>query len=333
MIRIKPFRALRPRPEQAARVASVPYDVVNTWEARALAAGNPISFLHAIRPEIDLPDSTDPHDPAVYARAKTEFDRFARDILVREAEPSIYLYRQEMELLGRRVSQTGIVTCCHIDDYASGLIKKHEKTRQDKEDDRTQYVLTQNANAEPVFFLFKDRPDLKQLIDDGSRTTPLYDFAAPDGVRHALWRVPDPGAYVAAFKSIPSVYVADGHHRTAAAARAGIERRNANPRHTGDEEYNWFLSVLFPASRLTILPYHRTVKDLNGMTADQFIARLREAGKVTEGAEPSPMRPHTLSVYVKGKGIVLNEPTIVAINKKTGQLVIFSWNIQMRQSK
>lgn len=302
MIRTKPFRALRPRPEQAAHVASVPYDVVNTREARALAAGNPLSFLHVIRPEIDLPDSTDPHDEIVYARAKSEFDRFAREVFIRESAPSIYLYRQEMGLLGKRVSQTGIVTCCHIDDYASGLIKKHEKTRKDKEDDRTLFVLRQNANAEPVFFLFKDRPDLLSLIDDGSRGTPLYDFASPDGVRHALWRAADPAPFVAAFNTVPCVYVADGHHRTAAAARAGIERRNANPKHTGEEEYNWFLSVLFPASRLTILPYHRVVKDLNSMSADHFIARLREAGKVTESAEPSPTRPHSLSIYLKGKG-------------------------------
>lgn len=302
MIRIKPFQALRPRPEQAAQVASVPYDVVNTKEARALAAGNPLSFLHVIRPEIDLPDSTDPHDPAVYARAKSEFDRFARDVLLRETEPSIYLYRQEMDLLGRRASQTGIVACCHIDDYATGHIKKHEKTRQDKEDDRTQFVLTQNANAEPVFFLFKDRPDLQQLIDEGATATPLYDFTAPDAVRHTLWRAASAGSYVAAFHTMQTVYVADGHHRTAAAARAGIERRNANPRHTGEEEYNWFLAVLFPASRLTILPYHRTVKDLNAMTAEQFVTRLRGAGTVTENAEPSPSRPHCLSVYLKSTG-------------------------------
>lgn len=304
MIRVKPFPALRPHPDHAAQVASVPYDVVNTTEARALAAGNPLSFLHVIRPEIDLPDAIDPHDPAVYARAKSEFDRFAREVFVREREPSIYLYRQEMDLLGRRASQTGIVACCHIDDYATGLIKKHEKTRQDKEDDRTHYVLSQNANAEPVFFLFKDRPDLQRLIEEGSRppAATLYDFTSPDGVRHTLWRAARPAPYIDAFKTIPSVYVADGHHRTAAASRAGIERRNANPAHTGKEEYNWFLSVLFPASRLTILPYHRIVKDLNNLTAEQFVERLRDAGTVKDNAPPSPPRPHCLSVYLKPKG-------------------------------
>lgn len=301
MIRIQPFRALRPRADQAARVACVPYDVVNTQEARALASGNPDSFLHAIRPEINLPDSIDPHAPEVYQRAKSEFDRFAKEVFIRESQRSIYLYRQEMTLLGRKVSQTGIVCCCHIDDYASGLIKKHEKTRKDKEDDRTRYVLDQNANAEPVFFLFRDRPDLLRLIEEATSHTPLYDFTAADGVRHTLWRAGDPGPYVAAFQTIPSVYVADGHHRTAAAARAGIERRNANPLHTGREEYNWFLAVLFPASKLTILPYHRLVKDLNGLTPERFVERLRAVGKVIEPAEASPSRPHSVSIYMKGR--------------------------------
>jgi uncharacterized protein (DUF1015 family) len=305
MIRLKPFASLRPRPDQAARVACVPYDVINTGEARALAAGNPVSFLHAVRPEIDLPDSTDPYDPAVYARATLEFDRFARDVFFREREPSIYLYRQEMDLppgSGRRASQTGIVACCHIDDYLTGLIKKHEKTRQDKEDDRTRIVLAQNANAEPVFFLFKDRPDLQRLIEDASRAEPLYDFTAPDGVRHTVWRAPDPAPYIDAFASVPAVYVADGHHRTAAAARAGCERRAANPHHTGREEYNWFLAVLFPASSLTILPYHRVVKDLNGLAPSDFLARLRAVGTLTPNAPPSPAEPHHVSIYLKNLG-------------------------------
>lgn len=300
MIRLKPFAALRPRPEQAARVACVPYDVVNTREARALAEGNPISFMHAVRPEIGLPDSADPYGETVYSRAKSEFDRFAREVFVREGEPSVYLYRQEMELLGRRVSQTGIVACCHIDDYASGLIKKHEKTRQDKEDDRTRIVLTQNANAEPVFFLFKDRADIGGLIAGDSARPALFDFTAPDGVRHSVWRVPDPRPYAEAFAGVPCVYVADGHHRTAAAARAGAERRAVNPRHTGDEEYNWFLAVLFPASQLTILPYHRLVTDLNGLTPDQFLARLREVGSLTPNAPSAPDRRGRVSVYLRG---------------------------------
>ncbi len=302
MIRIRPFAALRPRPEDAAGVACVPYDVVNTHEARALAAGNPLSFMHAIRPEIDLPDSTDPYDPIVYARGKSEFERFARDIFIREREPSVYLYRQEMDLPGRRASQTGIVACCHVDDYANNLIKKHEKTRQDKEDDRTRMVLAQSANAEPVFFLFKDRPDLNALIDEGIRTTPLYDFVAPDGVRHTVWRAGDPGPHCRAFEGVPCIYVADGHHRTAAASRAGMDRRAANPRHAGDEEYNWFMAVLFPASRLTILPYHRIVKDLHGLSPADFLARLAAVGMLTKNAPPSPTRPHCVSIYMQGQG-------------------------------
>ncbi|MDX2116130.1 MAG: DUF1015 family protein [Planctomycetota bacterium] len=302
MIRIKPFAALRPRPEHAARVACVPYDVVNTVEARALAGGDPLSFLHAIRPEINLPDDADPHAPAVYERARTEFTRFAREVFVRDETPGVYLYRQEAELpagSGRTVSQTGIVACCHIDDYARGLIKKHEKTRQDKEDDRTRYVLAQNANAEPVFFLYRDEAALAGLIEAGTMVAPLYDFKAVDGVRHTVWRASSVEPFVGAFAKMASVYVADGHHRTAAAARAGAERRAQNPRHTGDEEYNWFLSVLFPASRLTILPYHRLVKDLNGLSARTFLEKLAGVGRVTAGAAASAPRPGSVSVYLR----------------------------------
>lgn len=302
MIRIKAFRAWRPRPSDAAKVACVPYDVVDTAEARALAAGNPISFLHAIRPEIELPDSTDPYAPVVYQRAASELERFKREVFVQEAEPAIYLYRQEMDMpsLGRRLSQTGVVTCCHIDDYMSGLIKKHEKTRQDKEDDRTRHVLAQNANAEPVFFMVKDRPDLATLIERGSAGAALFDFTAPDGVRHTICKASDPGAYVQAFARCECAYVADGHHRTASAARAGAEKRAANPNHTGNEEYNWFLAVLFPAANLTILPYHRLVKDLDGHTPVEFIERLRKIAKVTPGGPQSPDSPGKVAMYVRG---------------------------------
>lgn len=301
MIRVKPFRAWHPRPEQAAAVACVPYDVVDTKEARGLAEGNPISFLHAIRPEINLPDSTDPYSPAVYEAARQQFGRFQREVLVQEAAPKIYLYRQEMDLLGRRLSQVGIVACCHIDDYASGLIKKHEKTRADKEDDRTRHVMAQNANAEPVFFLVQDREDLNALIASGITAPPLFDFAAPDGVRHTVWTVADAAPYVAAFARCPCAYVADGHHRTAAAARAGAERRAANPGHTGEEEYNWFLAVLFPASQLTILPYHRLVKDLDGHTPVEVLEWLRRSAVLTENAPPSAQSVGRVSMYLAGK--------------------------------
>lgn len=299
MIRIKPFAALRPSAGAAPEVACVPYDVVDTAEARGLARGLPRSFLHVIRPEIDLPDDVDHYSNIVYAAAAGAFRRFqAEGALVRDTEPGIYLYAQSADLLGQRVMQVGVVACCHIDDYTNNLIKKHEKTRKDKEDDRTRHVLELNANAEPVFFLFKDQPGLAAVMKRDTGAAPLYDFTAPDGVRHTVWRASDPAPYVAAFASMPAVYVADGHHRTASAARAGAERRAANPAHTGEEEYNWFLAVLFPASELTILPYHRVVKDLNGLSREQFLDRLMEVGAVAATDQPEPPAPGSFSVYL-----------------------------------
>lgn len=302
MLRIQSFRALRPNPEVAAQVASVPYDVVNTQEARALAEGNPKSFLHVVRAEIDLPQGTNVYDDSVYATAKKNLDGLvANGTLEREAEPSVYLYRQSMTLLGRRLSQVGVVCSCHVDDYNQGLIKKHEKTRQDKEDDRTRHVLTLNANSGPVFLMYKDDAAIARLIAQGTSTTPLYDFEASDGVQHTVWRVTDPEAYRAAFSRLPAAYVADGHHRSASAARAGAERRASNPNHTGAEEYNWFLTCLFPASALTILPYHRVVKDLNGQSPEAFLERLKGVAEVSEAQNPEPDSPGRVGVYLGGE--------------------------------
>ncbi|HBS28057.1 MAG TPA: DUF1015 domain-containing protein [Phycisphaerales bacterium] len=312
MLRIKPLSVLRPPAELAPAVACVPYDVVNTQEARALAAGNPRSFLHVIRPDIDLPDEVDHHADIVYDTAKSAFERFQRDAtLTRDPQPAIYLYRQEMSLLGRRVSQTGVVCGCHTDDYNSGLIKKHEKTRKDKEDDRTRHVLTLSANAEPVFFLFKDDAAIGALIRADTAGTALYDFTAPDGVRHTVWRAAPERAplYTRAFGALPCAYVADGHHRTASAARAGAERRAANPRHTGAEEYNWFLAVLFPAFALTILPYHRTVADLNGLTPEAVLKKIGAGARVTPDASPEPASPGSVSMYIAGRWHGIAFPT------------------------
>jgi len=304
MLRVKPFSALRPPIELAPRVASVPYDVVDTAEARALAEGNPSSFLHVIRPDIDLPDDVDHGADVVFETARRAFMQFQNSgILVRDPEPAIYLYRQQADLLGRRASQTGVVCCCHVDDYNNNLIKKHEKTRKDKEDERTRHVLELNANAEPVFFLIRDRADLNSLVRADVAAAPLYDFTAPDGVRHTVWKAAASDPYVRAFAQVPCAYVADGHHRTASAARAGAARRAANPRHTGNEEYNWFMAVLFPASELTILPYHRTVKDLRGMTPAQFVERVRSAPgvkSVVAAARPEPPAPGSVGLYVGG---------------------------------
>ena len=297
-MRLNPLRALRPPPELAERVASVPYDVVSRDEAAQLAAGNPHSFLHVGRSDIDLPAETDPYDPAVYATARAALDRFVADgTLIREDEPSLYLYRQVMD--GRE--QTGIVGCVHIDDYERDIIRKHEKTRPDKEDDRTRHVLTLEANAEPVFLTYRGTPDLNRLVARAVEAAPLYDFTAADGVRHLLWRVDDTRPFCEAMGTVPHAYVADGHHRSASAWRAGRERREANPGHHGNEEYNWFLAVLFPAEELRILPYNRVVKDLAGHTPAQVLDALRAIGRLEEGGDPVPDRPGTVGVYVGGR--------------------------------
>jgi uncharacterized protein (DUF1015 family) len=267
MLRVNPFAALRPKPSVAAEVASVPYDVVDRDEARRLAAGHPSSFLRVDRSEIDLPDDTDPHADIVYDRALSNFRALQRDVLVRESEPAIYLYRQETTLLGRHVRQTSVVACCHVADYSDNVIKRHEKTRRDKEDDRARHVLTLETNTGPVFLMYPDRASISSLVAEETEAAPLYDFVAADGVRHVVWKSHIAERYVDEFRSIGAAYVADGHHRAAAAARAAGELAARNPGHRGDEEYNWFLCALFPASELTVLPYYRVVKDLNGLDA------------------------------------------------------------------
>ncbi len=288
MLRIKPFAAVRPPENLASRVASVPYDVVNAEEARALAEGNPHSFLHIVRPEIDLPAGTSPYDDAVYAKARENLNQFlSHGTLIREDQPRLYLYRQ----VRNGQAQTGVVCCCHIDDYANNVILKHEKTRPDKEDDRTRHVQTLNANTGPVFLTYRDQPSLAALIEADLNQRPLHHFVSPDDITHTVWTVADPQPYIDAFAELPVAYVADGHHRSASAARAGAERRASNPNHTGQEEYNWFLTVLFPASELTILPYNRVIQGLNNQSPEQIIQRLKEVGSLTETTQPEPTTP------------------------------------------
>ncbi|HUR93304.1 MAG TPA: DUF1015 family protein [Gemmatimonadales bacterium] len=294
-MRLSPFRAVRPAPELAARVAAVPYDVVNRDEAAALAEGNPYSFLHIGRSDIDLPSEIDPHDPRVYAKAREALDRFqAEGTLIREQVPSLYLYRQIMD--GR--SQTGIVGCVHIDEYEGDIIRKHEKTRPDKEDDRTRHVLTLRANAEPVFLTYRGCPDIQLLSRPVLATAPLYDFTAADGVRHTVWRVDEPAPFLEAFRGVPHAYVADGHHRSASAWRAGRELRNAPAQHRGDGEYNWFLAALFPADELQILPYNRVVRDLAGQGPARVLARLAHVGHVTTTSDPAPSGPGVFCFFL-----------------------------------
>ncbi|HEU5170583.1 MAG TPA: DUF1015 family protein [Gemmatimonadales bacterium] len=296
-MRLHPFRALRPRPDLAAKVAAVPYDVVSREEAAALAEGNPHSFLHVGRSDIDLAPDVDPYDRRIYAAARAALDRFVADgVLVRDPAPALFLYRQEMD--GR--AQTGVVGCVHVDDYERDVIRKHEKTRKDKEDDRTRHVLALDANAEPVFLTYRPRPDLDRLAAREMKGAPLYDFTAPDGVRHTVWRITDAAAWVAAFCAVPLAYVADGHHRSASAWRAGRERRAGNPAHRGDEEYNWFLAVLFPSDQLRILPYNRLVRDLNGLSRDAFAGRLRALGRLEPATDPSPRAPGSFGLFFGG---------------------------------
>ena len=297
-MRLNPFRALRPVPELADKVASVPYDVVSREEAAALARGNPHSFLHVGRSDIDLPADIDPHDDRVYSGARSALQRLEREgTLVRDSDPVLFLYRQVMD--GR--AQTGVVGCVHIDDYEHDVIRKHEKTRKDKEDDRTRHVLELNANAEPVFLTYRGRAELDRLADRTMQSDPLYDFTAADGVRHIVWRIADSRPWIEEFGTIPHAYVADGHHRSASAWRAGRELRARSGSSHGNEEYNWFLAVLFPAEQLRILPYNRLVRDLGGKSPAEVLEELRRLGTLEETRSPAPDAAGSIGIFLGGQ--------------------------------
>lgn len=303
MATVKPFRGIRPPRELVTRVASRPYDVLNSAEARAEAEGNPCSLYHIIRPEIDFPVGTDEHDPRVYEKAVENFAEFQRKgWLVRDPAERYYIYAQTMD--GR--TQYGIVVAASVRDYMEGRIKKHELTRRDKEEDRMRHVRAQNANIEPVFFAFPDNETLAGVIDKVTAGTPEYDFTAPDGFGHKFWVIDDPETIrtvTEAFAAIPALYIADGHHRTAAAALVGDEKARNNPDHDGSEEYNYFLAVAFPASHLKIIDYNRLVRDLNGLSPAEFLERL-EHGFVVEDMGTVPYRPaalHNFSLYLEGR--------------------------------
>jgi uncharacterized protein (DUF1015 family) len=303
---LRAFRALRPRPEVASEIASVPYDVVNTQEARALAAGNALSFLHVVRPEIDLPPETDIHDDAVYAQAPKALARLIEDgHLIRDEEPGLFLYRQ---IMGDH-AQVGVVGCGAVDDYDQDLLKKHEKTRPDKEDDRTRHVLTLSAHAGPVFSTYRGTARIDGIVDSViAGEEPLYDFTAVDGVRHTVWRVPSPGELSEAFLEIPATYVADGHHRAASASRARAARRDGAGSFSTEDEVNFFLTVLFPADQLAILPYNRFVHDLDGRSPGEFLELLGTAMAVSPGGPPSPERKGDFSMYLGGEWYRLEAP-------------------------
>ncbi|HVZ63267.1 MAG TPA: DUF1015 family protein [Lacunisphaera sp.] len=297
-MRIRAFQGLVPVPARAPAVACVPYDVVDATEAAALAAGRPESLLHVDRAEIDLPAGTDPYSDAVYAKARDNFLKLQdTGVLVPEAGPSLYLYQQQM---GTHV-QRGLVALCHVDDYDGELIKKHEKTRKDKEDDRTRLIDTLGANTGPIFLTYRDEPAVSALVAAAVRERPQHDFTAPDGIRHTVWRLAGGADLVAAFARVPVTYIADGHHRAASAARVARRRRERNPAHTGNEDYNWFLCVIFPASELKILPYNRHVADLNGLKPDEFLAKVKAVFGLEPDAAPSPAAVGRISMYLGGK--------------------------------
>ena len=305
MVRVKPFAAVRPPQSLVKEVASRPYDVLNSSEAQAEASEK--SLLHITRPEIDFHPLIDEHDSRVYDKAVENFRLWQeKGWLVQDSKPQYYIYAQTMD--GR--TQYGLVLCAHTDDYAEGKIKKHELTRKEKEDDRMIHVRIQNANIEPVFFAYPDDKAIDAIVDRYVQSEPEYDFISDDGVGHKFWVIGDDGdiaAITAEFERIHAFYVADGHHRTAAAARVGAEKKEANPAHTGDEEYNYFMAVAFPVSQLNIIDYNRVVKDLNGLSPDGFLARLSEDFTVTEkGTEIyRPGRLHEFSMYLGGKWYAL----------------------------
>ncbi|MGN0209889.1 MAG: DUF1015 domain-containing protein [Muribaculaceae bacterium] len=303
MAKVKPFRGIRPPRELVTEVASRPYDVLNSEEARQECEGNPKSLYHIIKPEIDFAPGTDEHDPKVYDRAVENFKTFQKNgWLVQDDREHYYIYAQTMN--GR--TQYGIVIAANVEDYLSGVIKKHELTRRDKEEDRMKHVRIQNANIEPVFFAFPDNAALQEIIDRVTAEQPEYNFVAPDGFGHTFWVINDQqliNRVTTEFAKIPYLYIADGHHRTAAAALVGAEKARNNPNHRGDEEYNYFLAVAFPASHLKIIDYNRVVRDLNGLTPEQFLARLNDAFVVEDkGTEIyHPARLHNFSLYLQGR--------------------------------
>ena len=299
---IRPFRALRPSSSNVDRVSAVPYDVVNVDEARALSAGNPLSFLHVSRAEIDLPPATDPYSPAVYDKALANFTGLRQAApLVVEDTPAVYFYRLKM---GSHF-QTGLAACYSIDEYDAGLIKKHEKTRRDKEDDRTRHISTLRAQTGPVFLTYRHSAAVDAVADKVTAGAPLFDFESADQVRHSVWKVTDAdlAAVVAAFGKLPCLYIADGHHRAASAGRTRNYLAETSPA-TDNDEANWMLAVAFPDNQTQILPYNRVVKDLAGKSAESLLAELRARVTVTEGT-PSPTKKGDVGMYLGGRWYTL----------------------------
>lgn len=303
MAKVKPFKGVLPPREFVEEVVSRPYDVLNSDEAREEATGNEKSLYHIIKPEIDFEPGTDEHDPKVYEKAVENFNRFQENgWLIQDDKDKYYIYAQTMD--GR--TQYGFVVGAWVNDYTEGRIKKHELTRRDKEEDRMKHVRVNNANIEPVFFAFPDNDVLEDIISTVTKNQPEYDFIAPDGFGHTLWVIEDDATIshiTEEFDKIPNLYIADGHHRSAAAALVGAEKAANNPDHKGDEEYNYFMAVAFPASHLKIIDYNRVVKDLNGLTTEELLSRLNENFLVEKQGEEiyTPKHLHNFSLYIDGE--------------------------------
>jgi uncharacterized protein (DUF1015 family) len=298
---IRPFRAFRPPPGLVAKVAAPPYDVLNTEEARAMASGNQVSYLHVNKPEIDFPPAFDPYDAAVYAKGRQNLlDFISTGVLVQDARASFYLYKQRM---GTH-EQTGLVAGASVDEYERDLIRKHEFTRPDKEDDRTRHIDEMDANDEPVFLTYHADPAIDRLVAGFQAGPPACDFVTSDGIGHTLWAISDPGDVESlrrSFARVPLLYVADGHHRSAAAMRVCRRRREAAPASTGQEAWRHFLAVIFPHDQMKIMPYNRVVKDLHGHTAEAFLARVRERFECSPVDRPEADRPGAYGMFLAGR--------------------------------
>ncbi|MFW5799837.1 MAG: DUF1015 domain-containing protein [Spirochaetota bacterium] len=300
MITIKPFRGLRPKKELAEKVASPPYDVINSEEARKLAEGDKYTFLHVVKPEIDLDKDISLYDDRVYNKGKENLDNMIKEgILFQDDKPCFYIYRQKM----KEHTQYGLVAGASVEDYDADRIKKHEYTRKKKEEDRTKHIETLNANTGPVFLTYKNNL-IDELVEKITKNEPEYDFTSPDGIKHTLWIVDDDydiKEIQTKFKNMDYLYVADGHHRSASASNVAKKRKESNPKHTGDEEYNYFLSVIFPSDQMYIMDYNRVVADLNGNSEEQFMEKLKKDFEIEKTTEKKPKAKHEFGMYLDGQ--------------------------------
>ena len=312
---IRKFKAIRPTSEMAEAVAALPYDVVNSEEAREMTKDKPYSFLHVDKAEIDLPVDTDIYSPQVYAKAKENLDKLVSDgILVQDNKPMLYVYELTMD--GR--SQTGLVACTSIDEYLNGIIKKHELTREDKEQDRIRHVDICNANTGPIFLAYRTVDEISAIVENVKKNAPVYDFTAEDGIKHRAWVIDNDetaNKLIELFKAVPNLYIADGHHRNASAAKVGLKRRAEHPDYTGDEEFNYYLAVIFPSDQLKIMDYNRVVKDLNGMTSEEFMNKLAEKFDIHEAdGRAKPEKQYDFGMYLDKKWYMLTAKENLRVN-------------------